>query len=356
MRKLILIFLMVQTGLHSQSLRNNPNFNLIWNEEFDNGNTINTARWMISNTINTPEISGGPNSTIYRYNSSDNVTQSNGSLRLKTTFSGNQLKKSSIQCTIPQIQGGFYEANLKFKNGPQSFPSFWIWSGSGICNAGSWGDYQEIDFLEYFGGGYFSSGGVHYCECTCPETNLNCQTDCFDISKNRSCRNECNANMPYTIESPENFNIYSGSWQSTGGIKLYQNWATKSKRNTPLPMLTNNNSKILVLSTQERCWNANECLSDISNYPYWMDVDFIRIFTLKSDCTQVISSITDFNTFNYSVKKSISIANQTIPIGITSLNGIDRKISLYATDFIELGNNIVISSGGQFELGILSCQ
>lgn len=344
MKSIIIIILVLPIfKTSSQSLSSNPNYDSVWSEEFS-GNSLNTARWTVSNdAISNPNVFGV-------YNSNQNVNISDGVLHLSTTWTSPLLKTSSIQCEIPQIQGGFYEVKAKFKNGPQAGPTAWLWNGNGACEYNSNGNYQEIDILEYYGSVALTTGAVHYCTCTCAQNDVPCLED-------HKCRLPYNINkapfkdlasISYALTTPDDWHLYGTSWrQSTIGI--YQDWQLKSSRNTPSQMMTNNSIKYFVLGMAARCDTTTSCQSDYANYPYTEDVDYVRIFTLKTNCTSVVDTITDYNTFNYSLKKSFSLSNSTI----TKTSG---RIVLLATDFIEFKNGVEIINGQDFEMGIMPCQ
>ncbi len=364
MRILVCLILLNINFVLGQSLINNPNFNLFWSEEFNNGTNINT-RWTIANGF--LNNSDDPPNQISINNSSSNVFQSNGTIKLSTTYnsSNHQLNRSSISAEVPVFENGFYESSLRFKNGPQIMATFWIHSGNGKCVASASQDYQEIDFLEFFGDVQKTSGGVHCCVCACPNNNENCIiNNCpnvIDIVEHPTfnCRNNCTANQDYTISSPENWHNYSGSWRQQDGIRLYQDWEQKSARPNPTNMQLNTSwtgNKNLVFDTRERCFNHSKCMEDIANYPYIYEIDYARVFTLITNCTEVVTTIPNFNTFVYSLKKSFTLSNTTIPAIITSVNGIQRNIVLYATDYIEIKENVEVLSGSNFELGIVTCQ
>jgi len=78
------------------------------------------------------------------------------------------------------------------------------------------------------------------------------------------------------------------------------------------------------------------------------DVNYFRYYQLKYDCNTVVTQIPNFNTYNYAVKKSISLSSTTtIPA--------NSNITLRATDFIELQPGFSIDTGRELYLDVNPC-
>ena len=80
-----------------------------------------------------------------------------------------------------------------------------------------------------------------------------------------------------------------------------------------------------------------------------MYVDYVKVYQLKCDKNTVVTKIPNFNTYNYAVKKSISLSGATI-IPKSS------NISLRATDFIELKPGFETPLGTEMYLDVSPCQ
>jgi len=88
--------------------------------------------------------------------------------------------------------------------------------------------------------------------------------------------------------------------------------------------------------------------------PPWTDymyVDYVRVYSLKCEENpdmKVVNEIANFNTYNYAVKKSITMSNATtIPV--------NSNITLRATDFIELKPGFSIDTGRELYLDVTPC-
>ena len=84
-------------------------------------------------------------------------------------------------------------------------------------------------------------------------------------------------------------------------------------------------------------------------FPYTYEIDYVKVYNLKCNKNTVVNEISNFNTYNYAVKKSISMSNATtIPP--------NSNISLRATDFIELKAGFEVPLGSELYLDITSCE
>ena len=84
------------------------------------------------------------------------------------------------------------------------------------------------------------------------------------------------------------------------------------------------------------------------SFTEYMYVDYIKVHQLKCDKYTVVNEISNFNTYNYAVKKSITLSGATtIPAG--------SNISLRATNFIELKNGFEVPLGAELYLDINPC-
>lgn len=80
----------------------------------------------------------------------------------------------------------------------------------------------------------------------------------------------------------------------------------------------------------------------------YMYVDYVKVYSLKCDKTTEITKITNFTNYNYAVKKSITLDNQTtIPA--------NSNITLRATDFIALLPGFEVDTGRELYLDVTPC-
>lgn len=317
---------------------------MIWNEEFD-GNTLNTTRWTVTDVTPpaTPDFS-----KRYPRNLPNNVRVQNGVLILNTTYTYNSTPRTAeIIANYTGQNNVIYESRARFRDGVNANPEIWFFGGHGACEDFDNMRYQEIDLLEYFGNALdpprMTSGGVHYCICTCQQPFPN------NCTSQGQCR-EPNAQRPYSVIDPQSWNIFYSRWTTNKGIWTGQNYNQWTFRQTPSQMNNNNTNwfKHFVLSTGYRCWDNSKCNQDLLNFPYWLEVDYVRFYTLRRDCNTIVTQIPNWNTFNYAVKRSITLnGNTSVPINQTRW--------LYATDFIDLNEGFSVPQGTSLGLGIIDC-
>lgn len=95
-------------------------------------------------------------------------------------------------------------------------------------------------------------------------------------------------------------------------------------------------------------YKFNKNFAPNSLFPYTYEIDYVRIYNLKMDCSNVVNlSNVDFLTFDYSVKKSITISNSIVPT--------TSKITLRATDFIQINGDFTIPLGSEFAIVPTPC-
>ena len=112
----------------------------------------------------------------------------------------------------------------------------------------------------------------------------------------------------------------------------------------PTPYLQNTNVYIdLQVGDPTRC--PPSITNGILGY---FDINYFRYYKLKYDCKTNVTQIPNFNTYNYAVKKSISLSSTTtIPP--------NSNITLRATDFIELQAGFEVPAGAELYLDITPC-
>lgn len=324
----------------SGSLINNPNFTMVWNEEF-NGNSLNTTRWSIRNSN---LVSGNKVDTSYPSNHLENVRVLNGWLMLTTTKRNNFYRVGNISCQIPNTNQLIYEVNARFKNGYNATPQAWFYSGNGDCPAFNFAQYQEIDILEFYGDKQKSTGGVHGCKCVCADNDALCRST-------QACRETLRNNDEYSLlfKNTEEPQIYYSRWTTSRGIWIGQNYVPLSFRNTPSNYQTNHPGKVFELgTTTPKCvdWQATE---NCTSLPMWFQIDYVRFFQPILDCQTIVNEIPNFATYAFGIKNRINIS------GATTIPN-NNNIYLYATNQINLNNGLNIPLNTNLELGIFECR
>jgi hypothetical protein len=107
---------------------------------------------------------------------------------------------------------------------------------------------------------------------------------------------------------------------------------------------------VLNLSLISTAWGS--CVLDTTLFPSYYYIDQVNAYQLKYDCTgstSVVNEIANYNTFNYAVKKSISLS------GIYSLSSW-QNVALRATYFIELKDGFYVPADAELYLDNNPCE
>lgn len=85
-----------------------------------------------------------------------------------------------------------------------------------------------------------------------------------------------------------------------------------------------------------------------SLFPYTYEIDYIKVYKLKEDCEQeIVQSNVNFSTFDYSVKKSITISESTVPL--------NTSVTLRAKEYIQIKGEFIVPNGSELILAPAPC-
>lgn len=138
------------------------NMDLQWSDEF-NGTSLNTDYW-------TPEIGNGNwgwgnGESQYYKNSEDNITVSDGTLKLtaRSETEGNYKYTSGRIKTADKVEVGYgyVEARIKLPSVNGVWPAFWM---LGANEPKGWPYCGEIDIMEAWNTGDFAQNCFHYAD------------------------------------------------------------------------------------------------------------------------------------------------------------------------------------------------
>lgn len=290
----------------SQTPSNDQNWNVVF---IDNFNSLNTSRWIVEHNF---DHYGEPQ--MYT-NRTDNVYISGGKLVLKVIeedYMSHDYTSGWIH-TSDQFQYGYFEITCKLPAGKGFWPAFWLHSGS--CNGGN---YNEIDIFEMDGKFTTKTTNNYHAYCT------------YSGYEEQTCPN-------YSTS----YHSYSAEWSPNSIVWYLDDKFLRVEKNS-MGMVHAQN---LIANLAIFPWE----LPDSSTpFPSYMYIDQIKVYQLNMDCNTVVNDISNFTTFNYAVKKSISLGNgTTVPTSST--------ITLRATDYIVLNSNFEVPSGTEFILYPTSC-
>jgi len=330
-KKLIIIvlagwFIIPALGQHSPQDKN-------WQVVFqDNFNSFNGQRWYKANQIHGDEPQHYIPNNITIINNEKLILTTKKEIYTCTKINCN-CGNGTFNYTSGQIVSnakykyGYFEIYAKLPSGTAFFPGFWLWDTK-MTPPNCF--YNEIDIMEANG-----------CDPTWVSSNFQATFDC--LNEERGAKHHiCNyANGSY--------HWYGVEWDRDK-ITWYVDRKTVRQiyNNEKGIGIQNPMSIIINLALFPQSWG--KCPINNALFPNYMYIDTANVYCLNcNDKNIVVNEITNFNIFNFAVKKSITMSNNTI-IPARS------NISLRATDFIELKNGFEVPLGAELYLDINPCE
>ena len=334
---LFVLFTVCLWDLFAQLPSNDPHWQLVWSDEFNNA-TLNNNDWEVKDNCD----HGGSSHAIFT-NRNDNVEIINGNLVIR-------LKQENYQCNpfpstengtcgycvvqnhnftsgwvetkqIRDIQYGFIEARIKLPFNELLHPAFWTFNGH---NLSSGNPYNEIDIFEMIPGQ--SQGGISN------HTNYHMTTNVH-------------------VDSARGF----GKHAQVNYINDYTQWHTYAIEWSPSRILWYIDGNIVRNSdnyfyNSDGIFNPNRIIFNIGldgvpSVPIpnqEMLIDYVREYQLITDCNELINScFYNFNTYDNKVKNSITIGSG----GCSNNVAQGSFITLRASEFIQFEGDLTIPIG-----------
>lgn len=226
-----------------------------------------------------------------------------------------------------QYKYGYFEISAKLPQGKGYWPAFWLWGGA-YC------DYHtEIDIMERFGvTDYRFSSHYHW------TTFNNCNETRISYGEETAGLPDLSVYRKYAVE-----------WSPGRMIFYFENEPIKT-----FHVASNPHNRLMGVLLNIAIHAGNQ--PDVNTvFPAYYDIDYLKIYQLKTACSTV-ESICTFNpsTYNYALKKSISIAG-----GGACISNINTSsnVALRATDYILLdeGTTITANGSGYFLADVIPC-
>jgi len=340
---LIISYLVVHQIAFTQSPANNdPHWQLNWEDNF---NFLNTNIWKMGDY--------GIHDKEPQLYLSNQVRTENGYLVI-------EINNNAITCPTPvpptnwvcdtcisgktynyrsgvivtnqpyNTQFGYIEAKIKFpyRKDWSFFPAFWVYLGWDIPKTKN---YAEIDICEIFGSRHLDDTYNKGIFREYGDEALGIKPDSWGSVQTFS-------NFSYT-----DWHTYAIEWNKDRIIWYLDGGAINSLSNhgivDPVRIILN-------LAVQN---HEGHLPSTTSPFEYFMYVDYVKVYGLKCDKNTVINEISNFNNYDYAVKKSITMSGATtIPT--------NSKITLRANDFIELKPGFYAPLGANLYLDVSPCE
>ena len=329
--------------LLAQTPSNDYNWQLQWEDEF-NDSTL--PKWWKSNLS---DHNGEPQLYI-----DDNISVSNGNRVIEINNNDTVFNNVTKHYTSGLIKSrknyhtkfGYIEGRIKLPYKRGLWPAFWTWRG----DMQNYSNDAEIDIFEMIGEKYPVNSittNVHTCYRNV-ETYPNANDD--PCKKLNMFQLNTFLNFSYT-----DWHTYAVEWNAD---KITWYLDGTSFRTIINDNLNNNiNTVNSIIDSAQIILNVAVWKDDYGIYlsptypPFqeYMYVDYVKVYQLTCDKDAVVNEISNYNTFNYGVKKSISLS------GVSSLVS-GQNVSLRATDFIELKNGFEVPLGAELYLDINTCE
>ena len=215
---------------------------------------------------------------------------------------------------------GYIEARIKLPYRPGFFHhAFWTWKGSG----------EHMDEIDIFEMGWQPKSN---------EVTTNIHTCYYDSITNPDCLENYFQEHSFSGFNYSDWHIYAIEWDVNKITWYIDN----------IPFRTSINPGII---DPVRLILGMGIKNAPTSPPFQehMYVDYVKVYQLNCDKNTVVTQIPNFNTYNYAVKKSISLDGQTqIPN--------NSNITLRANDFIELKPGFEVQTGRELYLDVSPCE
>jgi hypothetical protein len=314
-KTLIFIISILFTNIYSQTIEfgmpnNDPHFEIEFSDEF---NYLDFNKW---DAIVAPD--GDYYLRPYSTARPDNIDVSGGKLRLtlkSELYAGHRYTNGRlITKNLYGGKGTFIETYSKINNSLETICAFWTWYGNGAKGASY--DYREIDILEWFPKGNVSSANYHF----------------SDISKAEVIHDET---VNYQISNAYNqFHSYSVFISNRNITHFLDNVSVKFSERKSNNLLI---QKAKIFNTIHKEFRSPQDDLDVWIPSTTYEVDFVRIWKMKKNCTSIINNIPNFNNYTYTLKKQINL-------GATTIFPTNQNISLRAVDAIIFFDGFTIPS------------
>lgn len=334
----ILFLIFIPVVVMRQQPQTDQNWQLAWEDNF---NHFNNNKW-----LKTSDCQHGDAPQLFLRT---NVWTNNGNLVIRMNNDtahchGQHDTNSSCQScnlsllykytsgrveTMPEyaIQYGYVEARIKVPYQEGLWPAFWTLIKQGLHLEEPDHTASEIDIFEM----YANKGTNHL------ETNLHHAYDYTESNIAYLQEHDLN-NFSYT-----DWHKYAIEWDP---VKII--WYVDD---TPIRTTYNHGILDPVRLIMNIAVAKGKGLQPETS-PYFeekMLVDYVKVYGLKCDKHTTINEIPDFSSYDYKVKKSITLGSgTTIPTG--------TDISLRANNFIELRPGFEVPSDGRLYLDVSPCQ
>jgi beta-glucanase (GH16 family) len=361
MRVLVVFFLIISARGFAQLLPNltydqgwsaSPNLT----DEFNTGTTYNSAKWTWK-----PGYTGVNGVTCFQ-NDANNISVQSGYARLAiqeencscTTDAGQSVNlnySSGNLVGLSEQQYGYFEVRFRISDIP-SLPG----TLEGIsANAWLWRDWvtfncvwSEIDLSEIEAVDHRQTCNVIYDANECDSVYFPWPVNemkAIPSQYNMRCQNDpCTPVGDFNLSS--GWHIYSAVW-NPNGIAIYVDGVLINRTTLGCPGMEPLNWRIGP-STGE--YQFTTTITEETQLPFYMDVDYARVYHLNMDCNTTINVGSFYFTgHDDKVKNSITIGGSGYS-NTQPTSGAGSKVFLRAVDFVLLNGEFTVPVGAELTI------
>lgn len=257
---LVLIFL---TSCQQENVDNN----LIWSDEFEDKNQINSEKWNIITGNGCPELCGfGNNEKQFYTDSSNNVRINNGKLIIEAHQVDDSRNYTSAKLTTEgkgDWHTGYLEIRAKLPEGRGTWPAIWMLPT--LDRGLNWPADGEIDIMEHVG---YNQGMVY------GTIHTEAYNHRIGTQKSDSIKIE---------DAHEKFHIYALHWTEDKmdwlvDGNVYQSIEKNNDKNAGWPF--NNEFHIILNLAVGGNWGGKYGI-DESIFPQTLEIDYVRVYKDK---------------------------------------------------------------------------
>ena len=335
----------------SQNPPQDKNWQVVFVDDF---NTFNTSRWYKEhNAVHGEYVYRNPKKRNEEPQVAiqENVYIENGKIVVRTReqsypcprgnniltcqYGGTHSYTSGIFLSQLRYRYGYFEIYAKLPGSDGYWPSFWLWHDCGAAGEPNACWKNEIDIFEV-------SGDI----ANTVESNAHWAFACPVDEKPNAISLGA---TPHACNFASGYHWYGLEWDRDKITWYVDRKAVRQLKNDMEGFGIQHYLQIII-GVGLRPASSDNPISPNSIFPDYMYVDQASVYCLNcADKNVVVNEISNFNTFNYAVKKSISMSSATtIPAG--------SDIYLRATDFIELKAGFEVPVGRELYLDVNPCQ
>lgn len=224
-----------------------------------------------------------------------------------------------------KYQYGYYEIYAKLPISEGYWPAFWFYDSDGHAT-NPW--YNEIDVME-------GDGAI--------TDTLSCA---YHWGYSPLIVDLLSSVKYYPSDYADGYHWYGVQWDKNEIFWLFDRNVVRVEKNDMMGVGIQHPMRIIInVALFPNNW-SNHPVSNNTIFPNYMKIDQINGYQLNcQDKDVIVNEIFDFTTYNYHVKKSITLSGATILPQNSS-------ISLYARDYILLNNDFSIPLGVEFVAGV----